>query len=110
MTTLRVVLTCNAGMSTDFLVQRLNKKIKESNLDMTIKAIPLGATHIDDMLDECDVLLVAPQVRYQMEKIKGPAESRGIPIATIPFQVYGLADADKILELISEARSSLERD
>lgn len=49
-------------------------------------------------LDEIDVLLLGPQVRFLEGNMKKKLEPKGIPLAVINSVDYGMMKGDKVLE------------
>lgn len=89
---------CAAGMSTSLLVNKMKKYAKEIGYDdITIDAEPIE--DLEKYVDDYDVFLLGPQVKYKEKWAKEIIESKGKKCTTIPIQVYGLVDGKKTLEL-----------
>ena len=58
----KIMLCCNAGMSTSLLVQKMQAEVANRGLDIEVEARPMNEAH--DHLDECDMLLLGPQIGY----------------------------------------------
>lgn len=58
----KIMLCCNAGMSTSLLVQKMQSEVASRGLDIEVEARPMNEAH--DHLDECDILLLGPQIGY----------------------------------------------
>ena len=56
---MKILLACSAGMSTSLLVNNMKKFADASDV---IEARPVRT--VPDILDDWDVLLLGPQVRY----------------------------------------------
>ena len=71
---MKILLACSAGMSTSLLVNNMKKFADASDV---IEARPVRT--VPDILDDWDVLLLGPQVRY-LEKEYKPlcAEGQGL--------------------------------
>lgn len=93
---MKILLCCSAGMSTSLLVERMKKAAKERQLDADIEAIP--AAEFENRLDEADVLLVGPQIRYKMPAFQQMADAKGKPIDVINMMDYGMVDGPKVLD------------
>lgn len=91
---MKLLLVCNAGMSTSLLVNRMEKIIKEKNLDVEIKA--LGVIQGEKEMNDWDVILLGPQVRHHMEFMKRRL-TRDIPIEVINMRDYGLMNGENVL-------------
>lgn len=55
----KIMLCCNAGMSTSLLVQKMQAEVANRGLDIEVEARPMNEAH--DYLGECDMLLLGPQ-------------------------------------------------
>ena len=94
---MRILLVCNQGMSTSVLVKNMYKYAGEDDI---IEAKPV--TEYKDVAANYDVILIGPQIRYQLQEVKGVAEKCGIQAADIDAMAYGMLDGKKVLE---QARS-----
>ncbi|MDD2414981.1 MAG: PTS sugar transporter subunit IIB, partial [Eubacteriaceae bacterium] len=50
----KILLVCNAGMSTSLLVQKMQKVVAEKNLDAQVEAQPLA--NAMDKIDDVDIV------------------------------------------------------
>lgn len=72
---MKILLMCAAGMSTSLLVSKMEKYAKQINLtDITIKAEPVE--DLDKHVDDYDVFLLGPQVKYKETWVKEIVEKR----------------------------------
>ena len=55
----KIMLCCNAGMSTSLLVQKMQAEVANRGLDIEVEARPMNEAH--DHLDECDMFNNAVQ-------------------------------------------------
>lgn len=95
---MKILLMCAAGMSTSLLVSKMEKYAKQINLtDITIKAEPVE--DLDKHVDDYDVFLLGPQVKYKETWVKEIVEKKGKVYGNIPPQIYGLVDGKRTLEL-----------
>lgn len=93
----KIILACAAGMSTSLLVNKMKEAAEAGNIEASIKAIPEAA--ISENLDECDVILLGPQVRFMMDEIRAIAAPKNIPVEIVPMQLYGMMNGKAVLEL-----------
>ena len=91
---MNILLVCAAGMSTSLLVNRMN----EAAAALHIEAHPVGS--IDQYGDSADVILLGPQVRYELKNVK--AKYPGKPVETINMQDYGMMNGAKVLDFALE--------
>lgn len=96
---MKILLMCTAGMSTSLLVNKMikySKEIKEYG-EIEIEAKPID--ELENHVDEYDLFLLGPQVKYK-EKWAGPIiKEKGKKYAVIPPQVYGRIDGKKALQI-----------
>lgn len=93
---LKIVLFCNAGMSTSMLVSKMQKAAKEKNIDAVIEAYP--EAQLTKYLDSADVVLLGPQVKFLFQKIKAECDKKGVPCDVIPAADYGMMNGTKVLD------------
>ena len=88
-----ILLVCNAGMSTSILVRNMQNAAKELGVDCHVEAKALTAAKKD--LSGVDVILLGPQVGFELKNVKEMAPS--IPSAVIDMKDYGSMDGKKVL-------------
>lgn len=98
---IKVLLVCNAGMSTGIMQVKLEEEAKKQNVKAEILAIPIS--EIDDYLDGADCILLGPQVKFAEKDVKSMANE--IPVFTIDSQDFGLMRADKVFKEIEKLLS-----
>lgn len=91
---MKILFVCAGGMSTGLIVQKMEKWAKEKNFELTVKATGIGGW--ENKWKDYDCILVGPQIRYAIPKIK---EGVTIPVAQIEPKEYGMQDINKILSL-----------
>lgn len=96
----KVLLVCGTGASSGFMAANARKAAKKLNLDMEIKA--QSESEIEDYLNEIDVLLVAPHLKYMIDEVKSEAEAAGVKIAIIPQKVYGSLDGPGLVNTVTD--------
>lgn len=90
-----ILLVCNAGMSTSILVRNMQQAAKELGVDAQIVAKSLTEAKKEG-LDNIDVILLGPQVGYELKNVKNIAGD--IPAAVIDMKEYGSMDGKKVLK------------
>ena len=94
---MKILLMCAAGMSTSLLVSKMVTCAKELGYeDMKIQAEPVE--ELEKYVDEYDVFLLGPQVKYKEKWVKGIVEAKGKPCAVISPVDYGRIDGNKVLK------------
>ena len=91
----KILLVCSAGMSTSLLVNKMNNAAKEMGVEVSIEALPVS--ECSTKIDEVDIVLLGPQVRFQKPVVEKLANGR-IPVEVIDMRLYGIMDGKTILE------------
>lgn len=89
----KIILLCAAGMSTSILIQRMRDAAKAQGLDCTIEAFPTSLAQ--SVGKDADVMLLGPQVRFELRKIQGLMDC---PVDVIDMVSYGTLNGKKVLE------------
>ncbi|MBR0137566.1 MAG: PTS sugar transporter subunit IIB [Erysipelotrichaceae bacterium] len=97
---MRILLICYSGMSSSVLVQNMIDAAKEMNLDVTVDA--LGSSETNQRSIDYDVILLAPQVRYQKANFV-KASGGKVPVEPIDMVAYGTLDGKKALKAALKA-------
>ena len=93
---MNILLVCSAGMSTSMLVSKMEKAAEAKGITAKIWAVSGDAAKAN--IDEADVLLLGPQVRFLLKQMKGLAEPKGVKVDVINPMDYGMMDGAKVLE------------
>ncbi|MCD9497278.1 PTS sugar transporter subunit IIB [Photobacterium carnosum] len=92
----KILLCCAAGMSTSMLVKKMQQAADEQALETMINAISIS--DIEEYLPEYDVVLLGPQVKYELARITELTAPLNKPVAVINMMDYGTMRGDKVLE------------
>lgn len=92
---MNILLCCSAGMSTSLLVNKMKKAAVEEGLSVKIQAV--ATMEVRNHINEVDVILLGPQVRYQLNDIKKIGDEKGIPVDTINPMHYGTCNGKEVL-------------
>ncbi|ALS02544.1 hypothetical protein ATZ33_14500 [Enterococcus silesiacus] len=96
MTKKNILLVCGGGASSGFLAQSMKKSAKTQGLTVTVEAV--GDSEIEDYIDEKDVVLFGPHLRYMEAELKETMnEFEGIPYDFIPDEYYGAINGEATL-------------
>lgn len=90
----KILLVCNAGMSTSMLVQKMIRVAGEKSIEVTIDAVP--STDLSTCWESADVILLGPQIGFMKDSVKDTVENK-IPVEVINTVDYGRMNADKVL-------------
>lgn len=93
-----ILLVCSAGMSTSLLVTKMEAAAKEKGDDVKIFALPFSDA--PRVLEEVDVILLGPQVRFQKAQIEKIIADNGydLPCAVIDMKDYGMMNGKAVYE------------
>src|SRR3954469_15365910 len=94
----QVLIVCSWGMSTSLLVDSLLAAAETAHYELGVEALSAGEYAVK--VDECDVVLIAPQIRHLRKSIEKLATAVGKPVAMIePFH-YATMDGQAVLKQI----------
>lgn len=91
---MRILFVCAGGMSTGLIVRKMEKWAEQKGVDLELHATGIGS--YDKKWKDYDCILVGPQVRYVIPKMK---EIVKIPVAQIETKDYGMQNVDNIFKL-----------
>ena len=89
----KILLVCNAGMSTSVLVQKMSQAAKEQNIEAEIWAV--ASSESQENCAKADICLVGPQIRFMVKQIESQTD---IPVKAIDMMSYGRMDGKAVLE------------
>ena len=92
----RILLVCSAGMSTSLLVTKMQAAAKDLGVECSINSV--GEAELKRHENEIDVLLLGPQVRFLLKKMKTKFDPKGIPVEVINTVDYGTMNGAKVLK------------
>ncbi|MFD0826327.1 PTS sugar transporter subunit IIB [Neobacillus sp. M.A.Huq-85] len=95
-----ILLVCGGGASSGFMAQNIRKAAKKRNIELNVLA--RSESEVDEYVNEIDVLLIGPHLKYMEEDLKAKVQPYNIAAAVIPQAIYGLLDGNKGLDLILE--------
>ena len=90
---MKILLVCNAGMSTSMLVARMEKAAQSKGVDVEIQAKPI--TEAEKEIDDWDIVMVGPQVRQCLNQLKKLTQKT--PVVVIEMRDYGLMNGENVL-------------
>lgn len=89
----KILLVCNAGMSTSMLVAKMKKEAEMKKVEVSIEAKSLSEAKKE--ITEVDIVLLGPQIRYELSNVKKIAGS--VPVEAIDMKDYGMMNGEKVL-------------
>ncbi|MEE0778363.1 MAG: PTS sugar transporter subunit IIB [Massilimicrobiota sp.] len=96
----KILLACNAGMSTSLLVSNMQKYAKEIGIEVMIEAVPV--LQAEKSWQDWDIILLGPQVRHVIGKFKETVQDQ-IPVLVIDMRDYGLMNGKNVLNTALKA-------
>lgn len=102
----KVMLICNAGMSSSLMAKKVSEYMKNNNQDIEVNATTVANASEVFQNTEYEMILVSPQVRMLFNEYSIKAEENGKKIAQLPFYAYSPTStgvkkmADIILETL----------
>ncbi|WP_099221757.1 PTS sugar transporter subunit IIB [Listeria costaricensis] len=91
----QILLVCAAGMSTSLLVTKMKAHAEAIGEEVEIEALP--ASEASSKVDQVDIIMLGPQVRYQQGQIEQMVAGR-IPVTVIDMKDYGTMNGKAVLE------------
>ena len=91
---LKIALICQYGASTGMFASKMRQAAKKMGLEIETKAFP--DSELDQLIDQWDIILLGPQVRYAQKKIE--SEAPGVPVAHIDMRDYGMMNGNSVLK------------
>lgn len=109
---MKIVLCCAGGFSTTMLMDSMKKTIKDSKAlnieDFNIIAIPVDV--LQSEVEDCDILVIGPQIAHRLEYIKPLIDPYHIPYVIVDQETYGRMDGATVVKmaLIARRKADLE--
>lgn len=94
----KVLLICGTGASSGFMAKNVRKAAKEKGKDVDVKA--RSDSELDEYIEEIDLLLVGPHLKYMLEDLKKEAKPYNVPVEIIKEEAYGSLDGEAVLNQI----------
>ena len=95
----KICLFCAAGMSTSLLVTKMRDYAQSINYECTIDAYPIS--EVKKYGDEADVILLGPQVRFELNNVKKQLSADKI-CEPIDMRAYGMMDGKAVIEQVKK--------
>jgi len=78
------------------LVEKMKQSAASRDIAVEITAVPVS--DFDQIITEADVILLGPQVKFQLQRLSSAAAPHGVPVAAIDMMQYGSMQGDKVLD------------
>ncbi len=94
----KIVLLCSAGMSTSYLVRKMEESAKEQGFDVTISAH--SVSEAKSVGADADIILLGPQIRFNLANVQ--QQLPGIPVSVIDMKMYGTMNGAAVIEEVKK--------
>lgn len=91
----RILLVCSSGMSTSLLVIKMNLAAEKQGVEVEITAV--AESELKKYGDKVDIVLLGPQVRFLLSKVKTFLDPKGVPVEVINSVDYGTMNGENVL-------------
>lgn len=91
-----ILLACSSGMSTSLLVKKMEEEAESRGIDVKVWAVAQDKAVKE--LENADVLLIGPQMRFMKKKYGKVADELGVPLDVINPVAYGRVDGKAVLD------------
>lgn len=95
---INIVLLCAGGMSTSILAKNIAEAALELGFECKVNAY--GVPKARDVVPEADIVLIGPQVRFAINKLKKEFPTKDISV--IDMRDYGMMDGKNVINTIKE--------
>ncbi len=95
---IRMILLCNAGLSSSFVVDRIKKEFQSKNIDAAITSSSFAG--LKSLVDVVDIVLVAPQLKFMEREVGEFCDKNNKPYLLIDAAFYGMTEGVEIVEII----------
>lgn len=92
----RILLLCNAGMSTSIVVKKMKEAATKKGIEVEIDAVSMEK--FEESLDKYDIFLLGPQISFKQGELQGKANAVNKRVELINPMDYGMMKGEKILE------------
>lgn len=103
--TVKVLITCNGGMSSTMIATRANRRAKKENLDIVFDSMPLRRAQL--ALDNFDVVLLSPSIGTFASEFRHYAREAAIEV--VPMRDYGRFDVASMTRLALSLMPEIRR-
>lgn len=93
---MQILFICGNGVSSGMIASRTESAGIEKGYDAHTDAY--SYTQLEDVIDDFDVVMVAPQIQFQEPLIKEICEEHKKPYALIDPTAYSMLDGTKVFE------------
>lgn len=94
----KIYLFCDNAMSTSLMASRMQKVADEHNISVEVKAF--SQSRLEEIITQLnpDAILLGPQVKHLLDKVKSKYDHLGKPIFVIDSDDYGTMNGERVLK------------
>ncbi len=85
---MKILLSCSAGITTSYFASLMNDALKKSKHHIHVDAI--SYMNLDSIIDQYDIVLLAPQIAYKYSEFKEKYGSKIMVIDDTDFATYNV--------------------
>jgi PTS system cellobiose-specific IIB component len=82
------------------MAKNIRKVVKERNLDLSF--IARSDSEINEYINEIDMLLLGPHLKYMYKDISEYAKPYKVPVYLIEQKIYGMLDGAALVDFVLE--------
>lgn len=101
---INLILLCNAGLSSSFVVDRIEKEFEKREMPLEITSQSFSA--LLTSIEKVDLILIAPQLRSMEKEVREKCKKAGKPCLFVDQSFYGFNEntdfINKIIELLKK--------
>lgn len=97
---LRVLLVCGSGASSGFMATNMRKALSEEGIDAEVKA--RSESEIDSYLDDIDILMIGPHLKYMVEEINEYIEGKDVVAILMKPEYYATLNGEAAVKHMLE--------
>lgn len=110
---MKIVLCCAGGFSTTMLMDSMKNTVKNSaKLDIAdFKFVAIPVDILQSEVEDCDVLVIGPQIAHKLDYIKPIIEPYKIPYVIVDQDTYGKMDGATVMKqaLIARRKADMSK-
>lgn len=91
---LNIVLLCQFGASTGMLAKKIEDAAKAKGNEAIVNAY--SVSKIREVIVGADIILLGPQMRYQLKEFEQNYADKGVPFMIINTMDYGMMNGEKV--------------
>jgi len=93
-----MILLCNAGLSSSFVVDRIEKEFQAKDIDISITSHSFAG--LKTAINVVDIVLIAPQLKFMEKEVGEFCQKNNKPYLVVDANFYGMSEGSDIVENI----------